>query len=260
MYVLKTYKKDIKDIEKIKELGKTLAKILKELEKEIKVGVNTWDLEKKFLKLCKKYNVNPSCKGYGLYGMEPFPCGLCISINEESVHCYPKKNKILKDGDIVTVDTDIERDGWYVDSAFSCGVGNISQKRKKLLETSLRALNEAIKQVKPGVKIGVISNTIQTIVEKNGFDVLRDYAGHGIGRNMHEDPEIPCFGDKNEGAIIKEGMLLAIETLTCEGNPKLKYLSSWETKMADNKDFVSFEHTVLVTKNGYEIITDRSNI
>ena len=237
--------------------GKILANILESLRNMVKPGINTLDLEKEFITQCNKTGSFPACKGYAPYYMPPFPTGLCLSINEESVHCYPKKSKILHEGDVVTIDTSIEKDGMYVDSAFSMGVGKTSDKRKLLLKATEESMNETIKLVKAGVFIGDLGNKMHEVAKQYGFDVLREYAGHGIGRSMHEWPEIPCYGIKGKGIILEEGMTICVEALVCEGDPAVINTSDWETSMRDGKDWVQFEHTVLVKKDGYELITNR---
>jgi len=241
----------------MRENGRILAKILDDLKGMVKVNLNTMDLEKEFIKMCKKYEVRPACKGYDPYGMSPYPTGLCISINSDSVHCFPKKSKSIKDGDIVTIDTVIERKGMYVDAAVSLVVGKASDKRKKMVEIAKASVINAISLVKEGVKTGDLSNEMYTTVKQGGFDVLRDYAGHGIGKDMHEYPEIACYGKTGTGETLYEGMTVCIESLLCEGKPDIIYKNEWETSMRDGKDWVQFEHTVLVTKDGYEIITTR---
>lgn len=243
------------EIEIMRKAGKLLSEILVELKSMINPGLDVWDLEQKFIAFCDKNHVIPACKNYQPDGYPPFPTGLCISINSQSVHCFPHKGTILKDGDIINVDTVITLSGLNVDSAFCAVVGNSSATQEKLVKTANEALNKSIEQVKEGVRIGAISNIMQKTVEKAGFNVLKDYAGHGIGYHMHEDPEIPCYGSKHEGPKLKEGMTICIEALTCSGKDKVKSLNSWETKMEDSGLFCIFEHTVLVTKHGYEILT-----
>lgn len=239
--------------------GKILADILAELNNNILAGIDVWDLELKFLDLCKKNNVRPACKGYTAGDrMPPFPTGLCTYINEQCVHCFPIKQTILKNGDIITIDTVIEYKGIYVDAAFAKPIGQVDDNGLKLLKTAREALTVTEQRVADGIKVGVLSNTMHRFVSLNGFDVLRDYAGHGIGTHMHEDPEIPCFGFPNQGATLREGMTICIEALVCEGNPNVTNVSEWETKMADNKRFLQFEHTVLVTSTGFEILTPLS--
>ncbi len=244
------------EIEIMRKAGKLLSDILNDLKLMIKPGLNIWDLEERFVAFCSEKNVSPACKNYAPKGYPPFPTGLCISINSQSVHCFPRKNTILKDGDIVNVDTVITLSGLNVDSAFCTCAGTPSSTVEKLMKTAKEALCRATNEVKEGIKIGVLSQTLQKTVEQAGFNVLRDYAGHGIGYHMHEEPEIPCFGGKHEGPKLKNGMTICIEALTCSGSARVENLNPWETKMADNGLFCIFEHTVLVTKKGYEILTE----
>jgi methionyl aminopeptidase len=245
----------------MREGGKIMAAIMADLKSMIEPGLDVWQLEEAFIKLCESYKVIPECKGYSSYGLSPFPTGLCVSINSQSVHCFPKKGTILQKGDIITVDTVIKHKTLNLDSAFASVVGgnfvegNTGEKRLKLAKTAETALYESIALVKAGERIGVISNKMQTTAQANGFDVLRDYGGHGIGYLMHEWPQILCYGSKNDGPKLTEGLTICIEALLCSGKPKVRSTSEWETKMADNSDFAQFEHTVLVTKNGYEILT-----
>lgn len=241
----------------MKRAGRILATIFKEIEKEIAPGIDVWVLEEKFLDLCKKYNVKPACKGYNGGVGTPFPTGLCISINDECVHCYPIKDTILKEGDIIVVDTDIELDGYFVDGAFTKAVGNISEIKERLLNTTKLALQAGINQAKPGGMTGDISNAIQTVVEMAGFNVLRDYTGHGIGERMHQYPTIPCFGEKGSGVIIEPGMTFTIEPLVCTGSNVVisRGKDAWATKMKDGGFFAMFEHTILITEKGIEILT-----
>ncbi|OGC45606.1 type I methionyl aminopeptidase [candidate division WWE3 bacterium RBG_19FT_COMBO_34_6] len=243
------------EIEIMRRNGQKLAKFMEILKNMIRPGLDVWVLEQKFIDLCLENKVIPACKGYAPGGLAPFPTGLCLSINDQSVHCYPVKGTILKDGDIVNIDTVIMDLGLHVDSAFACGVGSISKENRSLLKASEDALYTAIDKIRSGIKIGLLSETMEMSVKKCGYNVLQEYAGHGIGRQMHEIPEIPCFGNSNFGPIIKDGMVLAVESLVCEKNSRLVHNSVWVTKTADGGNFVQFEHTVLVTKNGYEILT-----
>ncbi len=254
--MVETVVKNEKEIQIMRDGGKILSKIFKGLKSIIKPNLDVWDLEEKFLELCKENNVLPSCKGYGRGEMPPFPTGLCISINNQSVHCFPKKGVTLKEGDIVSIDSVINFEGLNVDSAFCYPVGKVDKRAEKLIETTKKALYSAISKVKEGVKIGVISENLQKTAEKEGFNVLKDYAGHGIGYSMHEYPEILCYGSKHDGPKLRAGMTICIEALVCEGEEDVKNVSAWETEMSDGNRFCIFEHTVLVTKEGYEIITE----
>lgn len=250
----------------LKENGHILFDILNILSKQVISNTPTLFLENSFLDLCKLYNVVPACKGYSPKGLPPFPTGLCVSINSESVHCFPKSNKIIKEGDIVTIDTVIQKNGLYVDSAINVVVPYINptiqqikdyNNKTKLSLTAKNATLKAISYVKDGVRVGDLGYYMSNEVKKNGFNVLTDYAGHGIGANMHESPEIPCFGHLGNGPTLKSGMTICVEALVCEGDSKLVYNSAWETQMKDKKNWAQFEHTVLVTKEGYELLTFR---
>ena len=248
--------KNEKEIQIMRGLGKILSSMFIELGKMIKPGTDVWNLEKKFIEMCDESGVIPSCKNYSEGGLPPFPSGLCISINNQSVHCFPKKGVILKEGDIINIDTVISFNGLHVDSAHCYAVGKISEENEKLLETTEKAMYNAISKIKNNAKIGALSSAMQKTVEKDGFNVLKDYAGHGIGYSMHEYPEIPCYGNKNEGPKLREGMTICVEALVCEGNDIVFNTSDWETEMADGGNFCIFEHTVLVTRNGYDILTN----
>ncbi|MFC1722060.1 type I methionyl aminopeptidase [Patescibacteria group bacterium] len=243
------------EIQIMREGGKILSNILFKLKALSIEGADVWVLEEKFLELCNKKNVIPACKGYAPFGYPPFPTGLCISIDSQSVHCYPIKGTILKNGDLLTIDTVIIYKGYYLDCAVTFGIGKLSENKKNLLDTTEKALKNAIEIIKPNVKVGDISNIIQTIVENKGYSALTEYAGHGIGKNMHEPPEVPCYGKENTGPELKPGMVLAIEPLVCEKSNKLEHNNTWETKTKDEGNFVQCEHTVLVTEHGYEILT-----
>lgn len=236
--------------------GAILGNFLEDIAQRIKPGIDVYSLEEHFINLCKREKVFPSCKGYTANGfLPPFPTGLCVSINSQSVHCYPTKGRILLEGDIITVDTVIFYKGLHVDAAFAKCVGQVTPNKAKLVQTSKQALKETESIVRAGIRTGDLGNKMYSYVSSQGFNVLRDYAGHGIGEDMHEDPEVPCFGKPNTGFALEEDMTICIETLTTEGNPQVRSLNEWETKMSDGKCFCQFEHTVLVTEDGFDILT-----
>jgi len=241
----------------MQEGGKILRSILKKLKAMIKPGLKTMDLEIEFLRLCEEAKVVPSCKNYQTHGLPPFPTGLCISINDQAVHCYPQKGQILKEGDSIAVDTVIAFKGMHVDSAFSAVAGESDSETERFLEVTKMASSAGIKQAIAGNYVGDISYAIQTIMQLAGFNVLRDFVGHGIGTSMHELPDIPCYGKKGQGMKLQTGMTLAIETLACQGDPDIDYPGpdAWQTRMADGKKFAIFEHTVLVTDKEPIILT-----
>jgi methionyl aminopeptidase len=244
-------------IEAMREGGKILRNILRQIEAAIEPELDTYVLEELFIKLCKENNVTPSCKGYQVANLPPFPTGLCLGVNEESVHCYPQKGQILREGDIVTVDTVIKHAGYHVDSAFTKGVGQISQEDQRFIDTTRLAANNAFKEAIAGNHVGDIGYAIDSILSMAGFNVLTDFVGHGIGERMHEAPDIPCFGARGRGMELREGMTLAIEILATQGGSEVNYRHprDWQTFMADGKKFAIFEHTVLVTKDGPEVLT-----
>ena len=249
--------KTAEQIKTMQEGGRILAEILAQLRAMLKIGLEVMTLEDKFIELCKINKVIPGCKGYRAAFLPPFNYGLCISINDEAVHCYPKDGTLLRSGDTIAIDTVIKHKGLFVDSAFTEGIGDISVYDRKFIETAKYAHNNALKQAKVGNKIGAISNQMESIMQLAGFNVLYDFVGHGIGKQMHEEPEIPCFGNRNIGPEIKEGMTLAIEALVCQGDSEINFpiRGDWETRMADGKKFAIFEHTVAVTKSEPIILT-----
>lgn len=249
--------KTIEQVNIMHDGGRILADILKDLRSMLKVGLDVMELEERFIKLCKDNNVTPSCKGYQTSNLPPFPTGLCISINDQAVHCYPEKGIILRNGDTIAIDTVIKHKDLHTDSAFTAIVGEADEKTERFLAITQMASMAGIKEAKVGNHIGDISYAIETIMQLAGFDVLRDFVGHGIGSKMHEPPDIPCYGKKGQGTLIEKGMTLAIETLACEGHPEIDYPgpNAWQTRMEDGKRFAIFEHTIAVIDNGPLILT-----
>jgi len=243
------------EISQMREGGAILGRALSSLKDLAKFDTDIWALENEFMKMCKDNNVTPACKNYVMPGFPPFPTGLCVGLNNQAVHCFPVRGRVLKKGDLLTLDTVIKYNSVYLDSAITFGIGKLPLNKQKLLDTAINALYESIKIIKPGINVGEISHTMQSIVEKEGYSVLKDYAGHGIGTSMHEPPEIPCYGNPDEGVALEEGMTLAIEPLVCEKNNILEHNNYWETKTLDGGNFVQVEHTVLVTNDSYEILT-----
>lgn len=239
------------EIEIMAEGGKILAKIMKKVVAKVKPGVKTKELNEYFEKLVFKFGAKPSFKGE-----EGFPASICTCVNEEIVHCLPSE-RILKGGDILSLDGGIFWKGFHLDMAVTVPVGEISFEAKKLIKTTKRALDMALKKVKPGNKIGDISNAIQRYVEYRGFHVIAELTGHGIGRKLHEEPEILNFGKRNTGPELKEGMVICIEPMVSAGDWKIKKTKDgfgWQT--VDGSLSAHFEHTVAVTKNSYKILTN----
>lgn len=230
--------------------GKILARILKELKKAIKPGVSTQEIDNLADALLRREKVQAAFKGY-----RGFPASICISLNEEVVHGIPG-TRIIKDGDVVSLDFGLNYEGYFSDAAFTLAVGKVNGKVKKLIEVTKTALSEGIKQALPENHLSDISYAIQNYVEKNGFSVVRQFVGHGIGTNLHEEPEIPNFGMKHKGPVIKSGMVFAIEPMVNMGTWECEILDNgWTAVTKDRMPSAHFEHTVAITNHGPEILT-----
>ena len=244
----------IKTKEEIKimaEGGKILAKIVKELTKMIKPGITTQELDKAAEDLIFKSGAKPSFKGY-----EGFPTTLCTSINEEIVHGLPSKRK-LKEGDIISLDLGIILKGFHSDMAVTLPVGKIDPEIVRLIRITKKTLKIGIKKVRPGNTIGDIGNTIQRYVESQGFNVVRDLCGHGIGKDLHEDPQILNYGKRKTGPKIREGMVLCLEPMVTMGNFQIKKNEDGHTfETVDGSLSCHFEHEVVVTKDGCKVLTE----
>lgn len=239
------------EIDIMAEGGKLLTKIMKELEKKVRPGITTKELDRLFEGLVLKSGGKSSFKGE-----EGFPASLCTCINAQLVHCIPS-NRIIKKGDIISLDGGILWKGFHCDMAITFPVGKISFEAKRLIRVTKKALKIAIKKVKPGNKIGDISNTIQRYVEYQSFNVIRDLCGHGIGKKLHEEPEILNFGKRNTGPEIKEGMVFCIEPMVSVGDFKIKKTKDgFGYITADNSLSAHFEHTIAVTKKRAKLLTN----
>ncbi len=243
----------------MREGGKILAEILEQLAVAVQPGISTFDLEKLARKLVSFYKVEPSFLGY-----QNFPAVLCVSVNDEVVHGVPSVTRILKEGDIISLDMGVLYEGFNVDSALTVPVlGGLTRDQwakdnpelNKLIETTKAALNAGIKQAKVGNRLGKISNTIQNIAEKEGFSVIREMVGHGIGRQLHEEPQIPNYGHPDDGPALEEGMVLAIEPMISAGDWHL-IQDGLVYKTKDSSWAAHFEHTVAVTKDGAQVLTE----
>src|SRR3989339_110835 len=251
-----TILKNIEDINKLREGGKILASVLYEAAQKAVPGAKTTELDKLAEKMIREAGGRPSFKNYKTPDDKfPYPASLCVSINEEVVHGIPGE-RVLKDGDIVSLDLGMEYKGFYTDSAVTVSVGEASEQAKKLIETTKEALNLGIMAVKNGAFTGDIGYAIQSFAEKNGFNVIRKLVGHGLGRKAHESPEGPKVGLKRKGEILREGEVIAFERMITAGRHDIyldKDLWTWKTK--DGSLSAHFEHTIIVTKTGAEIIT-----
>ena len=242
-------------IAKMREACAIAATVLEQLKPLVRPGVTTQDLEEAGRDWIARLGARSACHGY-LHSGRRYPAHTCISVNDEVVHGIPSFRRVLREGDIVALDIVVWKDGYVGDNAFTVPVGPISPPVEKLLRVSREALILGIRQAQVGNRIGDISAAIQQFVEANGFSVVRDMVGHGVGVSMHEPPEIPNFGRPRTGDKIKPGMTLAIEPMVNAGAYKTKTLSDgWTVVTADGSPSAHFEHTVLTTDRGPEILT-----
>ena len=243
--------KSKQELELMREAGKVTALILRELEQFMKPGVATIEIDRFVEKTVIEHGMIPAEKGYCGY-----PASICVSINDEVVHGIPSEDRILQDGDIVSVDLVVENKGYMADAARTYGVGNISDTAKRLIETAERAFFEGIKYAKEGCRLSDISHAIQSVVEGEGFGVIRDFVGHGIGREMHEDPQIPNHGKAGKGPRLQRGMTLAIEPMICEGDWEVDVLlDDWTAVTVDGGLSAHYENTVVITDGEPELLT-----
>ena len=243
--------KNDSELQKMREAGKVMAAVLKLMTELVKPGISTLELDAAAEKTIRSFGATPLFLGY--YG---FPGTICASVNEEVVHGIPKKDRILKSGDIISIDTGARLDGFCSDAAITLGVGEVSDEAQRLMDVTKKSLYKAIGQVKPGKRLGDVEHAVETFAKQNGVGVVRDYCGHGIGRNMHEEPSIPNFGRPGTGPLLEKGMVLAIEPMLTAGTYRVWELDDgWTVVTADGKYAAHFEHTVAVTANGSEIFT-----
>lgn len=243
--------KSEREIALLKEAGRIVALCHEEMKKVIRPGISTWELDQICEKIIREHGATPSFKGYG-----GFPSAVCASVNEVVVHGFPSKKCILKSGDIIAIDIGACYKGYHGDSAWSYAVGTISEANRKLLEVTHDALYEGLKQVREGAHLGDVSAAIGSYVDSFGYGIVEEFTGHGVGRNIHEDPPIFNFGVPGTGPILKEGMVLAIEPMVNAGTKKVRILKDgWTTVTMDHSKSAHFEHTIVVRKNGYEILT-----
>jgi methionyl aminopeptidase len=216
-------------------------------------GITTADLDAAAEKVLQSYGVFSPFKNYP--GPYPYPASTCISVNNELVHGIPGQRK-LKEGDVVTIDCGTVYEGFVGDSAFTAAVGQVSDETKRLLDVTEQALYVGISKMVAGNRVGDISAATQRYVEKNGFQVVRDYTGHGVGRDMHEGPQVPNYGVPGKGMLLRPGMVIALEPMVLVGSPATKVLEDgWAVSSANGKNTAHFEHSVAVTENGPLILT-----
>lgn len=238
------------EIEKMCRSCRAVAETLRDLEEIVRPGISTRDIERFVERSIAAKGGVPAFKGYRNY-----PASVCTSVNEQVVHGIPS-DATLRDGDIISVDLGVYMDGFYGDAAVTLPVGRVSPVAERLIRVTKEALMLGIEKVKPGYRVSDISHVIQRHVEANGFSVVRSFVGHGIGRSLHEDPQIPNFGDPGRGPRLREGMTLAIEPMVNEGRYEVSILDDgWTAVTTDGSLSAHWEHTVAVTKNGARILT-----
>lgn len=238
------------EIQLMAEAGAIVAKVIKDLKEYIKVGVTTEKLDKIAKKIIISQKATPAFKNY-----QGFPANICTSVNEEIVHGIPGKRS-LKRGDIISLDVGVKLNGYFADAAVTLAVDKISREAEELLRVAQSALSVSVAQAQPGNRLSDISYAIQHFVESQCFSVVRKFVGHGIGAQIHEEPEIPNFGSAGEGPRLKPGMVLAIEPMVTQGSSEVEILrDGWTAITRDKKLSAHFEHTVLITKDGPQILT-----
>ena len=243
--------KSPREIALMKEAGRVVGLVFKTLGEKIKPGMSTLEIDAIVEKTMLDNDCIPAEKGYYDY-----PASACVSVNDTLIHGIPSSKIILKEGDIVSVDIVANYKGYMADACRTFKVGTISERAERLVRVTKEAFFEALKYVKPGSYIGDISHAIQRYVESHGYNVTRDYTGHGIGREMHEDPSIPNYGKEGTGVKLLPGYALAIEPMVLEGRKETRVLNDgWTVKSRDGKLTAHYENTVIVTEDGYEIIT-----
>jgi methionyl aminopeptidase len=251
-------RKNLAELEKMRAAGLLVWTILDTLRKMVKEGVTTYELELAAEKMMGDAGARPAFKGYSTPSAgTKFPFVLCTSVNDEIVHGMPSQKRVLKNGDIVSIDTGVQLNGYYGDSAITVGIGEITEETTRLLQVTRESLELAIEKARPGNRLFDICGAVERHVIANGFSVVREFVGHGIGTKMHEEPQIPNYVDrKNENPRLKEGMVLAIEPMVNAGAPASRVRSDqWTAVTEDGRNSAHFEHTVAVTANGPWVLT-----
>lgn len=242
--------KSPQEIARMEKANRIVAEVLEEVKERVRPGVETRELDEVAEAGCRRRQVEPAFKGYRGY-----PASVCVSVNEEVVHGIPG-SRCLKDGDLVSLDFGVRYDGYYGDSALTLPVGEVSLEARKLLEATRESLEAAIAQVKVGARLTNISHAVQSVVEGQGFAVIREFVGHGIGRSLHEDPQIPNFGPPGRGPVMQVGLTMAIEPMTSSGSWRVRILKDgWTAVTQDGSLAAHFEHTVALTEKGVVVLS-----
>jgi methionyl aminopeptidase len=242
--------KSLQEIAKMEVANRIVAEILEGVKEKVQPGIETRELDELAEEMCRKHRVKPAFKGYRGY-----PRSLCVSVNEEVVHGIPGP-RCLKAGDVVSLDFGVKYEGFYGDAAITVGVGDVGEKARALITVTEKSLYAGIAQVKAGQRLSDISHAVQTVVEGAGFGVIREFVGHGIGRSLHEDPQIPNFGPPDRGPTMQVGMTFAIEPMTSMGSWQVRILQDgWTAITQDGSCAAHFEHSVALTENGVLILS-----
>jgi len=243
--------KSPEEIALMRKAGRIVSEILDALEAAVAPGVTTWELDALAERLIAEKGARPAFKGY-----LGFPCVLCASINEEVVHGIPSRRRKLAEGDLMKLDFGVSYKGWFGDSARTVPVGRVSPEARALVEATRESLQKAIQVMRPGNRIGDIGHAVQRHVEARGYSVVRDFTGHGIGRKLHEHPHVPNHGQPGGGMKLRAGMVLAVEPMVNQGVHEVELLEDdWTAVTADGKLSAHFEHTILITDSGAEVLT-----
>lgn len=247
--------KSRKEIELIRESCIIVAETLQLVKKYVKPGVTTGELDKIAEDYIRSNNAVPAFKGYKPAGMEPYPASICSSIDDQVVHGIPG-HRVLREGEIISIDVGVIRKKYYGDAALTVAVGNIDDEKRRLMEITEKSLYIGIEQAVKGNRIGDISAAVQEYVESNGFSVVRDLCGHGVGKHLHEDPQVPNYGSRKTGALIKDGLTIAIEPMVNAGIYRVNVAEDgWTIITADGKASAHYEHTIAVIDGRTEILT-----
>lgn len=243
--------KSEEDLKMLQRSGQILSRVMRSLEKIVKAGILTAEIDRFAEELIIREGAKPAFKGY-----QGFPATVCVSINEEIVHGIPGK-RVIKEGDIISLDLGVNYSGYFSDAAITLAIGKVSPEINKLIQVTREALAEGIKKAVIGNNLSDVSHRIQSFVEGNGFSVVRQFVGHGIGLSLHEEPEIPNFGSPHQGPVLKKGMVLAIEPMVNMGSWESEILpNGWTAVTKDRLASAHFEHTVAVTEKGPKILTN----
>lgn len=249
------------EIEAMRRSANAASIVLQRVGEAVRPGISTYELDQISREAIKDLGVISSFLGYQLPHHPPYPATICVSINEEIVHGIPRKDCILKEGDIIGIDTAVLLEGFHGDNAFTFTVGEVVPETQNLLDVTKNALYEAIYLAKAGNRLGDVCSALQTHVESHGFSVVRDFVGHGIGRNLHEEPQVPNYGEPGRGIRLKPGTVLAIEAMTNAGTHESVTLQDgWTAVTADRRMSALFEHTVAVLSDGPEILTNNREL